>query len=195
MASINDLPTATAPGQFYTVTDGRQYISAYDRDPNDPDAQFIWNEVVQQVGRDQLDFVDGAIETTDRVLVLTADNQLSTIAQSTQTGSGITEGEALDLIDASVASPLAGLVSTGTGTIGIELVNRIPRGVAIASPLVTNQTVTNPTMGRSYLVYDISPLFGQIRGSLFILRELTAASENFILGLDASVAPYLVHNY
>ena len=111
MPSINDLPTATAPGQFYTVTDGRQYISAYDRDPNDPDAQFIWNEVVQQVGRGQLDFVDGANETAGRIPILTATNQIDTIAQSTMTGSGISEGEALDLIDASVASPLAGLVS------------------------------------------------------------------------------------
>ena len=195
MPSINDLPTATAPGQFYTVTDGRQYISAYDRDPNDPDALFIWNEVVQQVGRDQLDFVDGAIETTDRVLVLTADNQLSTIAQSTQTGSGISEGEALDLIDASVASALSGLVSTGTGTIGIELVNRIPRGVAIASPLVTNQTVTNQDPDNAYLVYDISPLFGQLRGSLFVTRELTSTGERFILGTNAAITPYLVHLY
>ena len=103
------------------------------------------NEVVQQVGRDQLDFVDGANETAGRIPVLTGDNQFDTIPQSAMTGSGVTEGEVLDLIDAAVASPLAGLVSTGTGTIGIDLANRIPRGVAIASPLVTNQTVTNPT--------------------------------------------------
>ena len=195
MALLTALPEATTPGQTYTLTDGRVLVTAYDRPSTDPDARLIWREEVQTIGRDQLDFVDGANEQADRVLILTADNQLNTIAQSTQTGSGISENDALGLIDSSVASVLSGLVSTGTGTIGLDLVNRIPRGVAITSPLVTNQTVTNPTMGSSYLVYDISVLFGQVRGSLFVLRELTAASENFILGLDASVAPYLVHNY
>ena len=195
MASINDLPTATAPGQFYTVTDGRQYISAYDRDPNDPDALFIWNEVVQQIGRDQIDFVDGANETAGRIPVLTADNQFDTIAQSTMAGGGVTEGEVLDLIDAAVADADDGLESTTTGHISLVLVNRAPRGVVITSPLVTTQTVTNQDPDNSYLVYDVSALFNRLRGTTFITRELTSTSENFILGLDASVAPYLVHNY
>ena len=111
MATLSQLPEATTPGQTYTLTDGRQLITVYDRPSTDPDARLIWNEVVQQIGRDQLDFSDGTTETDGRVLVLTSDNQLTTIAQGTQTGTGISEADALGLIDGSVQATDDGLVS------------------------------------------------------------------------------------
>ena len=193
MALLTALPEATTPGQTYTLTDGRVLVTAYDRPSTDPDARLIWREEVQTIGRDQLDFVDGAVETDGRVLVLTSDNQLTTIAQGTQTGSGITEDDARSLIDASVQATDDGLVSTGTGTIGLALINRLSRGVVITSPLVTNQTVTNQQPDTSYLVYDVSHLFGQVRGSTFVTRALTNIGENFILGTNGATTPYLVH--
>lgn len=195
MATLNQLPEATTPGQTYTLTDGRQLITVYDRPSTDPDARLIWNEVVQQIGRDQLDFSDGTTETDGRVLVLTSDNQLTTIAQGTQTGTGISEADALGLIDGSVQATDDGLVSTGTGTIALAQVNRLPRGTVITSEIDTTQTVTNQTPGVRYIVYDVSSLFARVRGSTFVTRELIATGENFILGTDAAVAPYLIHNY
>ena len=167
----------------------------YDRPSTDPDARLIWREEVQRIGRDQLDFVDGTTETTGRVLVLTADNQITTIAQGTAQGGGISESDALSLIDGSVQAINDGLVSTGTGTIGLAQVNRLSRGIVITSEINTTQVVGNQTAGRRYIVYDVSPLFGGPRGEDFVTRELTTTGENFILGTDASVAPYLVHNY
>lgn len=195
MATLNQLPEATTPGQTYTLTDGRQLITVYDRPSTDPDARLIWNEVVQQIGRDQLDFIENANENADRVLILTADNQLNTISQSTMTGSGISEADALGLIDASVSATDDGLDNPSTGRIALSQVNRLPRGTVITSEINTTQTVTNQIVGNRYIVYDVSALFGRVRGSTFVTRELIATGENFILGTDASVAPYLIHNY
>ena len=195
MATVNDLPEATTLGQTYTLNDGNVLVTVWDSDPlTNPNARLIWDNEVQEIGRDQLDFVDGANEQSGRVLVLTADNQLSTIAQSTQTGSGISEADALGLIDASVAADDSGLNSVSTGLIEIDLVNRLPRGVVIAS-ILTERTVTNPVMDTDYLVYDVSALFGAVFGTVSIIRAITETNENFIVGTDASVAPYLIHTF
>ena len=194
MATLNQLPAATTPGQVYTLTDGRQLITVYDRPSTDPDARLIWNEVVQQIGVDETDFEDGANTVEGRVLIIGAGGQYRTIAQSTQTGSGISEADALGLIDAAVAATDDGLVSTGTGLIGLADPNRLGRADVLMSELTT-MTPTNPTTSNDYLIYDVSPLFGAVRRSNFVTRELTATGENFIMGTDASAASYLTILY
>ena len=195
MATVNDLPEATTLGQTYTLNDGNVLIAVWDSDPlTNPNARLIWDNEVQQIGRDQIDFIDGANEQATRLLALTATNQMTTVAQSTQTGSGISEADALGLIDASVAADDSGLNSVSTGLIEIDLVNRLPRGVVIAS-ILTERTVTNPTAGTDYLVYDASALFGSGFGTVSVIRGITNTLEFFILGTDASVVPYLIHTF
>ena len=84
--------------------------------------------------------------------------------------------------------------SVSTGLIEIDLVNRLPRGIVIAS-ILTERTVTNPTAGTDYLVYDASALFGSGFGTVSVTRGITNTLEFFILGTDASVVPYLVHTF